>query len=313
MLLIVKVGVNLFKKEYQKYNLISYTNEEESTLKEVLLDKLNFSVRSISKMKREESVFVNGVYKKPSSKVNKGDLIEVKIEEDMANFEAQNLNLDILYDDFDIIMVNKPPFMVVHPTKSHFDNTIANGVTYYIKEKDEKVKIRFVNRLDMNTSGLVIVAKNAYAHHTLSLDMSNDDVEKKYITVVKGIVKDDEGTINEPIYRPTEDSIKRVVDERGQASVTHYKVLERLDDATVLEVKLETGRTHQIRVHMSHIGHGIIGDKLYGYEDENLINRQALHAYSLVFNQPRTKERLEFKADLPNDIKHLIEKLRKNN
>ena len=221
----MKDGVDLFKKEYQKYNLISYTNEVESTLKEVLLDKLNFSVRSISKMKREESVFVNGVYKKPSSKVNKGDLIEVKIDEDMANFEAQNLNLDILYDDFDIIMVNKPPFMVVHPTKSHFDNTIANGVTYYIKEKDEKVKIRFVNRLDMNTSGLVIVAKNAYAHHTLSLDMSNDDVEKKYITVVKGIVKDDEGTINEPIYRPTEDSIKRVVDERGQASVTHYKVL----------------------------------------------------------------------------------------
>ena len=309
----MKDGVDLFKKEYQKYNLISYTNEVESTLKEVLLDKLNFSVRSISKMKREESVFVNGVYKKPSSKVNKGDLIEVKINEDMANFEAQNLNLDILYDDFDIIMVNKPPFMVVHPTKSHFDNTIANGITYYIKEKDEKVKIRFVNRLDMNTSGLVIVAKNAYAHHTLSLDMSNDDVEKKYITVVKGIVKDDEGTINEPIYRPTEDSIKRVVDERGQASVTHYKVLERLDDATVLEVKLETGRTHQIRVHMSHIGHGIIGDELYGYEDENLINRQALHAYSLVFNQPRTKERLEFKADLPNDIKHLIEKLRKNN
>ena len=113
MLLIMKVGVNLFKKEYQKYNLISYTNEEESTLKEVLLDKLNFSVRSISKMKREESVFVNGVYKKPSSKVNKGDLIEVKIDEDMANFEAQNLNLDILYDDFDIIMVNKPPFMYV--------------------------------------------------------------------------------------------------------------------------------------------------------------------------------------------------------
>ena len=157
----MKDGVDLFKKEYQKYNLISYTNEVESTLKEVLLDKLNFSVRSISKMKREESVFVNGVYKKPSSKVNKGDLIEVKINEDMANFEAQNLNLDILYDDFDIIMVNKPPFMVVHPTKSHFDNTIANGVTYYIKEKDEKVKIRFVNRLDMNTSGLVIVAKNA--------------------------------------------------------------------------------------------------------------------------------------------------------
>ena len=300
----------MFKKESQKYNLISYTSEENLTLKEVLLDKLNFSVRSLSKMKREQTVLVNGQFKKPSTNIVKGDLIEVKIDEDMANFEPQDLNLDIIYDDFDIIMVNKPPFMVVHPTKSHFDKTIANGVTDYIIKKNEKVKVRFVNRLDMNTSGLVIVAKNAYAHHVLSKDMSNDKVSKKYITVVKGIVKDDEGTINQPIYRPTEDSIKRVVDERGQASVTHYKVLERLNDATVLEVKLETGRTHQIRVHMNYIGHGIIGDELYGYVDETLINRQALHAYSLKFMQPRTKEVLEFKADIPHDMKELIDKLK---
>lgn len=304
----------MFRKEDQKYNIILYINEEENlTLKEVLLDKLNFSVRSLSKMKRYKTVKVNNKYIKPGDKIEKGDLIQVEIMEDMADFKPQDLNLEILYDDFDIIMVNKPPFMVVHPTKSHFDNTIANGITYYIKEKNEKVKVRFVNRLDMNTSGLVIVAKNAYAHHTLSVDMGNDAVEKKYITVVKGIIENDEGTINEPIYRPTEDSIKRIVDEKGQASITHYKVLERLNDATVVEVKLETGRTHQIRVHMSHIGHGIIGDELYGYVDESLINRQALHAYSLSFNQPRTKENLEFKAELPNDIKNLIEKLRKNN
>lgn len=304
----------MFRKEDQKYNIILYINEEENlTLKEVLLDKLNFSVRSLSKMKRYKTVKVNNKYIKPGDKIEKGDLIQVEIMEDMADFKPQDLNLEILYDDFDIIMVNKPPFMVVHPTKSHFDNTIANGITYYIKEKSEKVKVRFVNRLDMNTSGLVIVAKNAYAHHTLSVDMGNDAVEKKYITVVKGIVENDEGTINEPIYRPTEDSIKRIVDEKGQASITHYKVLERLNDATVVEVKLETGRTHQIRVHMSHIGHGIIGDELYGYVDESLINRQALHAYSLSFNQPRTKENLEFKAELSNDIKNLIEKLRKNN
>lgn len=300
----------MFKKEEQRYNIISYTSEEDSTLKEILLDKLNFSVRSLSKMKREQSMLVNGEFKKPSTKIKKGDLIEVKIDEDMANFTPQDLNLDILYDDFDIIMVNKPPFMVVHPTKSHSEGTIANGITDYIIKKNEKVKVRFVNRLDMNTSGLVIVAKNAYAHHTLSLDMSKDKVEKTYITVVKGIVKEDFGTINQPIYRPTEDSIKRVVDERGQESVTHYKVLERLNDATVLEVKLETGRTHQIRVHMNYIGHGIIGDELYGYVDENLINRQALHAYSLNFNQPRTKEELEFKANLPKDIENLINKLK---
>ncbi len=300
----------LFKKENQKYNLISYTNDEDMILKEVLLDKLNFSVRSLSKMKREQSVLVNGEFKKPSANVKKGDLIEVKIDEDMANFEAQDLNLDIIYDDFDIIMVNKPPFMVVHPTKSHYNNTIANGITDYIIKNDEKVKVRFVNRLDMNTSGLVIVAKNAYAHHTLSQDMSNDKVEKTYITVVHGIVTNDNGTINQPIYRQTEDSIKRVVDDRGQESITHYKVIERLKDATVLQVKLETGRTHQIRVHMNYLGHGIIGDELYGYVNEELINRQALHAYKLDFEQPRTKEKLSFEAELPKDIKNLIEKLR---
>ncbi|HBG1451323.1 RluA family pseudouridine synthase [Clostridioides difficile] len=300
----------MFKKENQRYNLISYTNEEEMTLKEVLLDNLNFSVRSLSKMKKEKSVLVNGVYKKPSLKVYSGDLIEVKIDEEKANFEPQDLNLQIIYDDFDIIMVNKPPFMVVHPTKSHYDKTIANGISYYIDNQKENVKIRFVNRLDMNTSGLVIVAKNAYAHHTLSTAMSENKVEKKYITVVDGIIKENEGTIDEPIYRPTEDSIKRIIDERGQSSVTHYKVIERLENATVLEVSLETGRTHQIRVHMAHIGHGIIGDELYGYVDEELINRQALHAYKLEFEQPRTKEKLKFKADIPEDMKELISKLR---
>ena len=301
----------MFRKEDQKYNIISYINEDENlTLKEVLLDKLNFSVRSLSKMKRYKTVKVNNEYIRPGDKINKGDLIEVKIEEEMADFKPQDLKLPILYDDFDIIMVNKPPFMVVHPTKSHFENTIANGVTHYVVEKRENVKIRFVNRLDMNTSGLVIVAKNPYAQFVLSSDMKEDKVEKMYIAVVKGVVKEDFGTINEPIYRPTDDSIKRIVHEEGQPSVTHFEVVERLKDATVLKLKLETGRTHQIRVHLNHIGHGIIGDELYGYVDENLINRQALHAFSLKFKQPRTREDLEFKAPLPKDMEELIEKLK---
>ena len=298
-------------KETQRYNLISYVSDEDNvTLKELLLDKLSLSVRFLSKSKKDKNVFVNKKYKSPSYIIKKGDLIEIKIDEEMGNFTPQNLNMDILYEDFDIIMVNKPPFMVVHPTKSHSDQTVANGLTYYLQNKKEYPRIRFVNRLDMNTSGLLIVAKNAYAHHILSLDMSEDKVIKKYLTVVKGIVKEDKGTINKPIYRPTEDSIKRVVDEKGQESVTHYKVIERLKDATVLEVLLETGRTHQIRVHMNHIGHGIIGDELYGYVDTNLINRQALHAYKLEFEQPRTKEKLCFEANIPDDIKKLIDNLR---
>ena len=300
----------LFDKELQKYNLMSYRNEETSILKDVLLDKLNFSVRSLSRMKREKSILVNGEFEKLNAKLISGDLIEVKINEDKANFEPQDLKLNILFDDFDIIMVDKPPFMVVHPTKSHVDNTIANGVTHFIDEKDENVKIRFVNRLDMNTSGLVIVAKNAYAHHVLSDDMKYDKVEKKYITIVKGVVKDDKGVIDVPIYRSNDDTIKRLVDDRGQHAVTHYKVLERLKDATVLEVELFTGRTHQIRVHMEYIGHGIIGDDLYGYVDESLITRQALHAYSLKFEQPRTREVLEFESNIPKDMKDLIDKLK---
>ncbi|WP_027702533.1 RluA family pseudouridine synthase [Metaclostridioides mangenotii] len=300
----------MFDKELQKYNLMSYRNEETSILKDVLLDKLNFSVRSLSRMKREKSILVNGKFEKLNTKLKSGDLIEVKINEDKANFEPQDLKLNILFDDFDIIMVDKPPFMVVHPTKSHVDNTIANGVTHFIAEKDENVKIRFVNRLDMNTSGLVIVAKNAYAHHVLSDDMKYDKVEKKYITIVKGVVKDDKGVIDVPIYRSTDDSVKRVVDDRGQHAVTHYKVLERLKDATVLEVELFTGRTHQIRVHMEYIGHGIIGDELYGYVDESLITRQALHAYSLKFEQPRTREVLKFESNISKDMKDLIDKLK---
>lgn len=301
----------MFKKDDQTYNLISYINEDDNlTLREVLLDKLNFSVRYVSKLKRFKTVNVNKNFKKLDKKVKKGDLIEVSIQEDMANFKPQDLNLDIVYDDFDLIVVNKPPFMVVHPTKSHFENTMANGVTDYIVKKGEAVKIRFVNRLDMNTSGLVIVAKNPFAQHVLSSEMKEEGFDKKYITVVKGVVEKDQDTVEEPIYRPTDDSVKRVVDPRGQESITHYKVIERLKGATVLEVKLETGRTHQIRVHMSHIGHPIIGDELYGSLDEDLINRQALHAYSLKFKQPRTKEILEFKTDIPQDMKKLIEKLR---
>jgi 23S rRNA pseudouridine1911/1915/1917 synthase len=301
----------LLIKENQRYNLISYVSEDDNvTLKELLLNKLSLSVRFVSKAKKDKNVFVNKEHRHPGHIIKKGDLIEIKIDEDMGNFTPQNLNIDILYEDFDIIMVNKPPYIVVHPTKSHVDKTVANGLTYYLLNKKEYPRIRFVNRLDMNTSGLLIVAKNAYAHHILSKDMSEDKVTKKYLTVVSGVVKKDEGTINEPIYRPTEDSIKRVVDERGQQSITHYKVIERLKDATVLEVILETGRTHQIRVHMNHLGHGIIGDELYGYVDTDLIDRQALHAYKLEFDQPRTKEKLCFEAEIPNDLKKLIDNLR---
>ncbi|MDR0879492.1 MAG: RluA family pseudouridine synthase [Clostridioides sp.] len=300
----------MFKKELQRYDKMTIEIDEEVNLKRFLLDELNFSVRSLSKMKKNRTITVNGEFKKFNAILKKGDLVQVVIDEEKGHFEAQDLNVGILYDDFDLIAVDKPPYMVVHPTKSHVDGTVANAVAHYIDKIGENVKIRFVNRLDMNTSGLVIVAKNAYAHHVLSEDMKYDRIEKKYIAVVDGDVKDDDGIIDAPIYRPEGDTIKRVVDERGQESITTYKVVERLNGATVLEVGLKTGRTHQIRVHMAHIGHGIIGDELYGVVDEELINRQALHAYKLSLLQPRTKEKLNFKSEIPEDMKQLVEKLR---
>ena len=299
----------MFIEGKQEWNKFMIEVEEEMKLKDFLLDVMEFSTRSVSKMKREKLLFVNGEFQKPSITIKKGDIIEIPIDEEMSDFLSQDLGVELLYEDFDILLMNKPAFMVVHPTKSHFDGTLANHVINYIEKSGESYKIRFVNRLDMNTSGIVVLAKNAYAHHILSKDMGDNLVKKEYIAIVDGVMEDDEGTIDLPIMRESMESILRVVDEKGQRSITHYRVIERMNNATVVGLLLETGRTHQIRVHLSSIGHGIIGDELYGKVDESLINRQALHACRISLNQPRMKNRIEIKSQLPDDMKLLIEKL----
>lgn len=299
----------MFIEGKQEWNKFVIEVEEEMKLKDFLLDVMEFSTRSVSKMKREKLLFVNGEFQKPSITIRKGDIIEIPIDEEMSDFLSQDLGVELLYEDFDILLMNKPSFMVVHPTKSHFDGTLANHVINYIEKSGESYKIRFVNRLDMNTSGIVVLAKNAYAHHILSKDMGDNLVKKEYIAIVDGVMEDDEGTIDLPIMRESMESILRVVDEKGQRSITHYRVIERMNNATVVGLLLETGRTHQIRVHLSSIGHGIIGDELYGKVDESLINRQALHACRISLNQPRMKNRIEIKSQLPDDMKLLIEKL----
>ncbi|MBC2576107.1 RluA family pseudouridine synthase [Peptostreptococcus canis] len=296
----------MFIEGKQEWNKFVIEVEEDSKIKDFLIDNLGFSVRSISKLKNKKNLFVNDEYKKPTGNIKKGDIIMIPIIEEPSGFNPQNLGVRCIYEDFDLLIMDKPPFMVVHPTKSHTDKTLANAVSYYIQSKSEYPKIRFVNRLDMNTSGIVVVAKNAYAHHKLSVEMSDNNVEKIYIAVVKGCIKEDTGTIDLPIYRESDDSIKRCVDDRGQNSVTHFKVIQRMKDATVVMLKLDTGRTHQIRVHLSHLGYGIIGDELYGHVDKNLIDRQALHAYKIGITQPRTSTRIEVCAELPDDIKKLI-------
>lgn len=299
-------------EDQQKENVIVYkadNDDDQLEIKSVLKRKLNVSSRLLTKLKKSQSVFINDTYEKYHHLVNTGDIIKIVMTEEPNQFQAEDIPFNIAYEDVDVIVVKKQPGVVTHPTKSHFSGTIANAAQHYLEKQGKTCRIRFVNRLDMDTSGLLIIAKNSYAHHVLSVQMQEDKVEKKYIAFVEGVVKEECKTINEPIYRPSFDSIKRIVDPRGQESITKYRVLERYKNATLIEVQLLTGRTHQIRVHMQHIGHPLLADHLYG-QTSNLINRQALHASYLKFLQPRYKNVIEVKADIPKDFIELQRRLR---
>lgn len=296
-------------------NSLIYTVEEDYEklkIREYLKQYQNLSSRLLKSAARERRVKVNGEVVRMNYLVQKGDKIEVNINKvETQNIEPEKMDIDVVYEDIDIIVLNKRPGMVVHPTRSHQTGTLSNGLRYYFKETGQKCIVRLVNRLDMDTSGLVIVAKNQFSHMALSREMQENNVEKCYMAICHGNINNKQGTIDELIGRPTLESIKREVMEEGQKSITHYKVMERFDEADLVELRLETGRTHQIRVHLSHLGHPIYGDVLYGVEEREFIDRQALHAYKLVFPHPKTGEKISLKCDIPADMKELLEKLNK--
>lgn len=284
---------------------------EGRKIREFLRGDMGLSSRLINGAAIDKRIFVNDIPVKKNHKIHEGDIIKVDLKKkESQNIEPEEMELDIVYEDDDIIVVNKKPYTVVHPTRSHQSGTLANGLTYYFRESGQDCIVRLVSRLDRDTSGLIIIGKNQYAHMELSKDMQENKISKRYIAIVHGELKEDEGTIDLPIYRPeVEGTLKRIIDDRGQRSITHYKVLEKINGYSVVECLLETGRTHQIRVHLSHLGCPIVGDSLYGNEEDvNIIPRQALHAYGLDFKSPRSKKELSLRAELPEDIKNLIKK-----
>lgn len=294
--------MNLF---VESEDVIIFNSDTNDLNLEEFLSTKNISGRLFRRLYKEKKLYVNGKFQRKSLNLSKGDIVSLFMGDESEDIHPEPIDLNIVYEDFDLFILNKGPNIVVHPTKSHQTNTLSNGIAYYFLNKGIKKKIRFVNRLDMDTTGLLIVAKNSFAHQQMALQFENNTVEKKYLAITKGIMENDYGTIDLPIGREEERSIRKTVVDDGQDALTTYKVIERYKEATLVEVQIHTGRSHQIRVHLNHIGHPIIGDTLYD-EASPYIGRQALHSYYLKAIQPRTKEIMEFRASLPEDMKQLI-------
>ncbi len=263
-------------------------------------------------------VTLRGKAVKSSYKVTENDEFQVELPEAVedAGLEAQNIPLDVVYEDSDLIVVNKPKGLVVHPAPGHADGTLVNALMYHCGDSlsgvGGELRPGIVHRIDMETSGLLIVAKNDFAHRHLSDQLKDRSLSRVYETIVRGNIKDESGTIDAPIGRhPTDRKRMAVTQRNSRSAVTHYEVIARYDGYTHLRCKLETGRTHQIRVHLAHIGHPVLGDVVYGMKKPELgLDSQCLHARRIKFIHPRTEERVELESSLPEYFTTVLDKLK---
>ena len=288
---------------------LAYVNSSKySNVKEVLKAEFSMSDRLLLKLKKLDKIYLNGNVTSVNHPVLENNLIECYLdyEEDNSNIVPTEMPLNIIYEDEAYIVVNKPAGIPVHPSMDHYTDSLSNGIAFYYNQIGLKKKIRPVNRLDKDTSGIVIFAKNEYIQECLVRQMKSKEFIKKYIAVVNGNLDNLEGTINAPIARKEGSIIERCVSETGDIAITHYKVLKRKTDFDIVECILETGRTHQIRVHFAYLGHSLLSDTLYG-TSSSLINRQALHAYKVEFTHPLSKKKVKYIATVPEDLNKLME------
>lgn len=291
-----------------EFNYTVNTPNLYNTVRDVLKNYFLVSSRLLLKLKNNNCVFLNNKKCSINSTISLGDIVSFSLDykEDNSNIVATNIPLNIVYEDDCLLIINKQPNVAIHPSMLHYDNSLSNGVKFYFDSIGLKKKIRPVNRLDRNTSGLVIFAKNEYVQEFLIKQMKNNTFSKEYLAILEGILNKKKGTIIAPIARKKDSIIERCVDESGDFSITHYKVIKEFNNLSLVNFKLETGRTHQIRVHSSYIGHPILGDDLYGNKS-SLIYRQSLHSYKISFIHPKTREKMCFEIDLPKDMINIIE------
>lgn len=294
-----------------------YENERlDKSLSELTDDTVSRSY--LQKLIKDKQVFVNQKIQKSSYHLKDGDIVSFTIpEQTQPDIIPEDLNLDILYEDADVIVVNKPKDMVVHPAAGHFSHTLVNGLMYHCKDSlsgiNGVLRPGIVHRIDKDTTGSIIACKNDNAHLKIAGQLKEHSITRRYHAICFGVLKDDTGTIDAPIGRDEKDRKKMAINQKnGKHAVTHYKVLERFHDYTYIECQLETGRTHQIRVHMASIGHPLLGDVVYSSRKQPFAtNGQVLHAYILGFTHPVNGGYIETTAPLPEYFTSILDKLRK--
>ena len=288
---------------------LEYINTENKyeTIKEVAKNHFHISDRLLLKLKTNNKIFLNDKLAKTYFPLTKNDIVifDLSIDEKSKNIVPTKIQLDIVYEDEAMLIVNKPAGLPVHPSMEHFTDSLSNGIQYYFEKNNIHSKIHPVNRLDKNTSGLVVFAKNEYIQSILAFQMTNHVFEKCYLAILCGNLSKESGIIDAPISRKQGSIIEREVNKHGKRAITHYHLIKNYTDFCLVEFELETGRTHQIRVHSKYIGNPILGDTLYG-NSSDLITRQALHAYKIEFIHPITKKQMIFETDLPNDFKKIL-------